>query len=191
MNVLIRVGAGIIGAALLVVAMVLYTIKPDLEATSLDPIRTTGAIGEEITTPVFTVKAGRVDVAKSVKSGGILGQQVRTDGIFVIVQLQAKSNKEPFRMNYVRLETPGGFSYDSSDRTGVFAATDLEPLIWSKAVETFEIPKDRLAGARLVVRDLSLLPELSAEIAVDLGITETKAAAMIGSAPEGYEFPRS
>lgn len=191
MNALIRVGAGIIGAALLVVAMVLHTIKPDLEATALDPIRTSGAIGAEITTPTFTVKATQVDVARSVKSSGILGQLVRTDGIFVIVQLQAKSNKEPFRMNYVRLETPGGFIYDSSDRTGVFASTDLEPLIWSKTVETFEIPKGRLAGARLVVRDLSLLPELSAEIAVDLGITETKAAAMIRSAPEGYKLPGS
>lgn len=193
MNLLTRIGAAILGTALLAVAMVFYTIEPDLEAGELDPIRTSGTIGEEITAPAFSVKASRVDVARSLKSGGILSTEiVRTDGIFVIVQLQAKSNEKPFRMNLTRLETPGGFSYNTTDRTnGLGSDPELEPLIWSKATATFEIPKNRLAGAHLVLRNLALLPQLSSEIAVDLRITEAKAAAMIGGAAEGYEVPRS
>lgn len=192
MNLLTRIGAMVLGVALLVVAMVLYTIKPDLEAEALDPIRTTGPVGEEINTPAFSVKATRVDVAKSLKSASILSTEtVRTNGIFVIVQLQARSNREPFLMNLTNLEAPGGFSFQDTDRTGAFGAdAELEPLIWSKAVVTFEIPKNRLAGAKVVLRDLDLLPQLSSEIAVDLGISDDRAAELIRGAAEGYEVPR-
>jgi hypothetical protein len=193
-NVLIRIGAAVVGVALLGVAMVLYTIKPDLEAGVLDPIRTTGPIGKEITTPAFSVKATRVDVAKSLKSAGTFddGKIVRTDGIFVIVQLQAKSNEKPFLMNLTNLETPGGFSFRTTDRTGTIGTDPkLEPLIWSKFALTFEIPKNRLAGARLTLRDLSLLPQLTSEAAVDLDISTAKAATLINGAAEGYEIPRS
>jgi hypothetical protein len=59
-------------------------------------------------------------------------------------------------------------------------------MIWRKVMVTFEIPENRLAGARLVVGEGGLLTQLTAETAVDLGFTPAKARDMIARAVAGY-----
>jgi hypothetical protein len=194
-NVLTRLAAAVTGVGLLGLAMWFYTIQPELRAHATDPIRTTGTMGEEVVNPVFSLKAERVDVARSLKtSSSLLARpDIGTDGVFVIVHLRVKSNSEPFRLQSPHLETPGGYRYGSADRIGLSdaVASSYEPLIWDDAVLTFEIPPGRLAGARLVVGEFRLLRQLSAETAVDLGIDRAEAARLVRAAPEGYELRRS
>jgi hypothetical protein len=194
-NLLRRVAAVLVGTALFGLAMWFYTIQPDLQARRTDPVRTTGTAGEEVANPVFSVRVQRVDVARSLKSGSSLSgaREFGTDGIFVIVDMQLKSNKEPFRLQTTHLETPGGYDYSSGPRLGLsdLVAISYEPLIWARAVVVFEIPKNRLAGARIVIGESKLLNQLSAETAVDLGIGKAKAADLIAHATNGYELRRS
>lgn len=195
MSVPTRIAAAVTGVGLLGLSMWFHTVLPELRSHVTDPIRTTGATAEEVVNPVFSLKVERVDVARSLKtSSSLLARpDIGTDGVFVIVHLRVKSNTEPFRLQSLRLETPGGYRYGSADRIGLsdVVASSYEPLIWEDAVLTFEIPPSRLAGARLVIGEFRLLKQLSAETAVDLGIDKAEAARLARTAPEGHQIRRS
>jgi hypothetical protein len=173
-----KVVAGVLAAALMALAMWLYTFKPHLQARSQDPITARGRVGSVVDNPVFSVKVGRVDVASSITKSSFLKPQVMPSiGLFLIVQLDIRSNKKPFQPGHVRLATRGGVSYTDSGRAALPSVSDdFQPLLWAPATYIFEVPKDRLAGARLIVGESALLNQLSAETSIDLGIDDHRAA---------------
>jgi hypothetical protein len=173
-----RLVAGLLTAALMALAMWLYTFKPHLEAGVQDPITTSGRIGSVVDNPVFSVKVDKVDVASSITKSSFLKPQVMPSiGLFLIVRLDIKSNKKPFQPGHVRLVTGGGLSYTDSGRAALPSVTgDFQPMLWAPATYIFEVPKDRLAGARLIVGESALLNQLSAETSIDLGIDGRRAA---------------
>jgi hypothetical protein len=189
-RLLIQGGAAVTGAALLAAAMWLYDVKPQVEATNMDPIRSTGRIGHVVTTPDFSIEVQRVDAARSLARGILgVGAPVRTGGVFLIVRARVMSQREPLRLQTAELETSGGYSYDHDPRTEVSETdAELQPLVWDKAAFVFELPSQRLAGARLVVGQGGLRPQLSAEAQVDLGITPARAAELARGATEGYDI---
>src|SRR5260370_40374339 len=78
--------------------------------------------------------------------------------------------RKPYAMSQVRLESGG----DTFTGNGHVIAGDpgrFDPLIWRKAVVSFEIPKDRLAGAHLVVGEAGPPPQPSPETDIDLALT--------------------
>jgi hypothetical protein len=174
-----RVVAGLLTAGLLALAMWLYTFKPHIQAKAQDPITTSGRIGAVVDNRDFSVKVDRVDVARSItKSSFPTPKVMRSPGLFMIVHLNIKSNQKPFQAGHVRLITRGGVTYDETGRAAIsaFGDGDHEPMLWAPTTYVFEIPPDRLAGARLVVGGSALLNQLSAETSVDLGISGSEAA---------------
>jgi hypothetical protein len=170
--------AGLLAAALMALAMWLYTFKPHIQAGIQDPITSSGRVGSVVANPVFSVKVGKVDVARSITKSSFLKPQVMPSiGLFLIVQLDIRSNRKPFQPGHVRLATRGGLSYTESGRAALPSISDdFQPMLWAPATYIFEIPKDRLPGARLIVGEMALLNQLSAETSIDLGMDDHRAA---------------
>ncbi|GAB3988008.1 hypothetical protein GCM10029978_109160 [Actinoallomurus acanthiterrae] len=185
---MVRAASWLVAVALMAAAMWLHGDKPRQDAKMLDPIASRGRIGAVVSNRVFSVQVDRVDVATAIVKDSIVKRTaVPSPGLFVIVYLRIKSNQKPFTPGHVRLTTPGGLSYDESGRPDISGRSgSYEPMFWSPASYVFEIPKDRLAGARFIVGDSNLLNQLSAEADVDLGIDARKAADLIGRAPRDY-----
>ncbi|MCW2916553.1 MAG: hypothetical protein JWN52_4621 [Actinomycetia bacterium] len=190
MRVLRQMGIAVVGTALLALAMWFHQVEPQARSHDLQPLRNSGRIGQDVSNSVFSIRVERVELAKSLKASGSLASQknITTDGIFLIIHLQAKATQKPYTLDQVRLES-GGYTFTGNGRAGTLDSTvgTFEPMIWRKAVVSFEIPRNRLAGARLVVGESGLLTQLTAEAAVDLGITPAKAGEMIAHAIEGYD----
>ncbi|KAB2347810.1 hypothetical protein [Actinomadura rudentiformis] len=191
--VLVRGGAGVVGCALLAAAMWFHSLKPKVEADVIDPIRTSGKVGKVITNRDFKLQIERVVVARSLKQGLSSSTQppVATEGIFVVVSGRAMSQKKPISLNTAVLETRDGYKYRKAQRPGVYGAldgSDFAPLLWGKLTFYFEIPKHRLAGARVVVRQSSLFLSPDAATEVDLGISESRAEEMIRGAAQNYDL---
>ncbi|MFS2295150.1 MAG: hypothetical protein FWJ90_21035, partial [Actinomadura sp.] len=168
-------------------------LVPELRAAQLDPIRTGGKVGEEVRNRDFSVRVEKVETARSLARGFSFGVQshVGTDGIYLIVRFRASSHREPLQLRTADLETPGGYVYKHDPRTAVASPgvqPTFEPMIWTSGTFLFELPKDRLEGARLVVGTGGLLPQLSAAAEIDLGITGKRAKELIGGAAEGYRL---
>jgi hypothetical protein len=172
-----KVIAGLLTAGLLALAMWLYTFKPRLEAKEQNPITSHGRIGAVVDNREFSVKVDGVDVASSITKSAFPTPKVMPSlGLFVVVHLNIKSNRKPFQPGHVRLVTRGGVSYDESGRASISTVNGgYEPMLWAPATYVFEVPKDRLAGARLVIGQSVLLDQLSAETSVDLGIDAGRA----------------
>jgi hypothetical protein len=187
---LVRGGAAVTGTALLAVSMWLYAVRPDVQAEELEPIRTGGRIGADVTTPDFRIRVQGVVAARSLAS--TLGKPQGTDGVFLVVRIQAMSRKEPVKLRSVVLETPGGFTYRPDPRLGTSSATvsEFQPLIWSRTAYIFEIPPRAAAGARLVAGTGGLLSQLSSAAEIDLGLTSSKADQLVRGAAPAYD-PRS
>jgi hypothetical protein len=135
-----------------------------------------------------------VDIASGlVKHDALSGdRRMTTPGIFVIAYLSAKSRLKPLQLGHVQLATRGGLSYDEAGRTDIFTTdASLEPMLWRSAFYVFEIPKDRLAGARLRVGQSDLVDNLSAESEIDLGLTAGRAAQLLAHPVADYALKSS
>ncbi|MEU8345948.1 hypothetical protein SAMN05443665_102175 [Actinomadura meyerae] len=190
-QVLLRGGAAIGGTLLLAAAMWLHSVRPEVRAAELDPIRTGGKAGEKVETRDFTVRVDGVDAARSLEQGVSLGgaPPVGTDGVYLIVRLSATAAREPLQLRTAELETPGGYTFRQDPRSSAVSAGQptYEPMIWSSAKLVFELPKERVAGAHLVVGTGGLLPQLSSAADIDLGLSEEKAARLVGAATDRYQ----
>lgn len=185
-----KIIAGLLTVGLMALAMWLYTFKPHLEDKEQDPLVTSGHIGAVVDNPDFSVKVGKIDVATGIAKSSFLQEKTQVMpslGIFVIVHLEIKSNQKPFQPGDPKLTTRGGVSYDESGRAAISISNgDYQPMLWAPATYVFEIPKDRLAGARLVIGESALLIQLSAETEVDLGIDDGEAAQLLAHASPAY-----
>ncbi|TDB77756.1 hypothetical protein E1264_37310 [Actinomadura sp. KC216] len=191
-KVLLKGGAGIGGTALLAGAMWMYSLKPQVLAAELEPIRGGGAVGEEVRNRDFSVRVEKVEAARSLAPGLSFGNPpaVGTDGIYLIVRIRATSHREPLELRTAELETPGGFTFREDPRTGSAsggARPTFQPMIWTRTAFVFELPKKRLEGAHLVVGTGGLLPQLSAAADIDLGLTGERADELIRNAPDRYD----
>ncbi|GAA4609559.1 hypothetical protein GCM10023195_38690 [Actinoallomurus liliacearum] len=194
MTILRRALAGLGAVVLCALAMWFTSVKPHLVARLQTPLLAHGHVGAVVDNRVFSVKVDRMDVASGiVKHDSLRGdRRMTTPGIFVIVYVSAKSNLKPLQLGHARLETPGGLSYDETGRSDIFTSdASLEPMLWRSTFYVFEIPKDRLAGARFVVGQSDLVNNLSAETAVDLGLTASRTARLLTGPPTDYALKSS
>jgi hypothetical protein len=188
---LLRGGAGAGGAVLLAGAMWLHSVRPEVRAGELDPIRTGGAIGEKVVTRDFSVRVDEVDAARSLEPGFSLGGRppVGTDGVYLVVRLSATARREPLQLRSAELETPGGYTFRQDPRTGEVSVDrpTLQPMIWTSTKLLFELPRNRVEGAHLVVGTGGLLPQLSSAADIDLKLSKDRAAKLVQSATERYQ----
>jgi hypothetical protein len=194
MTALRRGASGLCAVALFALAMWFTNVKPHIDGKQQNPLITKGHIGAVVANRVFSVKVGRVDVASAlVQHDSLKGdRRLSTPGIFVIAYLDAMSNRKPLDLGHVRLATRGGLSYSETGRTDISSDSgSFEPMLWRPAFFVFEIPKDRLAGTRLIVGQSDLVNNLSAETEVDLGLDDRRAAQLLVHPPADYALTSS
>ncbi|HEU5156883.1 MAG TPA: hypothetical protein VFU43_07790 [Streptosporangiaceae bacterium] len=183
--------SGLVAAALCAAAMWMWHLQPDLETHSMNPLRTYGRIGAIVTNDEFSIRVDRYDVATSLTTSSLSSGAHVTNGLFLVVRFQARAERRPYTMGHVRLETRGGLTYTEGGRIGIFSEADetYQPMVWGSGTLVFELPKDRLAGARVVVgqRAATAVNDLSAENVIDLGIDEAKAA-RLAARPAAYQL---
>jgi hypothetical protein len=181
--------AALVAAGLCAAAMWLWQLQPSLEANNLNPLQTHGRIGRIVKNDVFSIRVERYDVVSSITKRFGDGPEV-ADGVFLVVRFHARAEREPYSMGHARLETTDGLSYKEGGRIAVSADAEetYQPLLWSPGSLLFELPKDRLAGARVVVGENGLLSQLSAESVIDLGIGKAKAAQLAARPLPNYQL---
>lgn len=194
MTVARKAVAAVLTVGLAALTMWLYTVNPHIKARLQHPLVSEGRIGTAVDTTEFSVKVAKVDVASAISKPSFLdkGKVTKSLGLFVIVQTQIRSNKKPFTPGHVRLVTRGGVAYDESGRADLPDLNSVfQPMLWAPATYIFEIPKDRLAGARLVVGTADLVNNLSGETSIDLGINGDQAARLAAHPTADYVLKTS
>ncbi|MEU6753338.1 hypothetical protein ABZ914_44550 [Spirillospora sp. NPDC046719] len=189
-ELLVRGGAGVVGTGLLVAAMWVHTMRPKVDAKEMDPLRNDGRIGQTVSNRMFSVRVDGVQAARSLAPGLSFGNEpaIGTDGVYLAVRIRARSEREPLRLGTAVLETPGGYGYRYDPRSGTTSTVpDMQPMIWAPGTLLFELPKDRLRGAHLVVGTGGLLPQLSAAADIDLGIDADRARALLRGAVDRFD----
>jgi hypothetical protein len=190
-QVLLRGGAGAGGAVLLAGAMWLHSVRPEVRAGELDAIRSGGALVEKVVTRDVSVRVDEVYAARSLEPGFSLGGRppVGTDGVYLVVRLSATARREPLQLRSAELETPGGYTFRQDPRTGEVSVDrpTLQPMIWTSTKLLFELPRNRVEGAHLVVGTGGLLPQLSSAADIDLKLSKDRAAKLVQSATERYQ----
>jgi hypothetical protein len=194
MSVARKAVAAVLTVALAALTMWLHTVEPHIKSRVQDPLASKGRIGAAVDTPDFSVKVTKVDVAAAISKPSFLDKSkvMKSLGLFVIVQTQIRSNKKPFTPGHVRLVTRGDVTYAESGRADLpDTSGGFEPMRWAPATYIFEIPKDRLAGARLVVGTADLLNALSGETWIDLGLDGDQAARLAAHPTADYVLKTS
>jgi hypothetical protein len=191
-NKLQRAGAGIAVVLLFATAMWIKDQEIGLRASTTDPVGPSGAVGETVGNGLFRLKVERYESVRSVKNTSSLsaGQAIRTDNVFLVVHARIWSDREPLSPSKPRLVTEDGLTYLQSSR--VSGLGDLfpvyQPKMWYPIALTFELPKDRLEGARLVVDNTKIINLLPAKIEVDLGIDKAIADRLRARPLDSYEI---
>jgi hypothetical protein len=189
-----RIGSGLAVVALFAAAMWIKSQEIPLQHAATAPIGPTGRVGEIVENRLFSIKVEKYEVARSVMSGGsIFGgdgkKEVKTDHIFLIVYASVRASREPLSPSKPKLKTRAGLTYNESDR--VRSAGDLfrvyQPQMWYRTAIGFELPKDQLEGARLVIDDTKIINLLPAKVAVDLGIDRATADRLRARPRQAYE----
>ncbi len=184
---LVRTGAAVL---LAVGVLAANAAVPDWQR-KYRPLATRGTVDEVVNAGPFTMRVDRVELARSLASGSLTGSgQLPTPGIWVVVWARMKVHEEPTSASSVALLTRDGHRYRASDRPDLqrlLNEQSLEPGIGRYGAFVFEIPPERLAGARLLV-STALVPTLGPQARIDLGLDAERLAGMVEHAPRGYEL---
>lgn len=195
MTALRRIGAGVVAIALFGVAMWLNAIMPGMDARQQDPLPNHGRTGQVVKNSEFSVRVDRLDVARTIVKPGLGKDQtsMTSPGVFVVVYLSAQAAKEPTGLGNLRLSTRDRLRYAPSGRMTVMSseADSLQPLIWKHASYIFEIPRDQLVGAHLVVGQANPLNSLSGEADVDLRLDDKTARGLLAHPSDAYQIRES
>lgn len=192
-----RVASGAIMVVLLAAAMVVYSQHERSYDKEYAPLSSSGSVGETVASGPFRLRVDKVTVAGSVSQGAYHGYgpplRPASSAIFVLVDGRIQADSEATKLPTVYLES-GDTHFTPSDKGTQKKFTDAvaEPGYWTAGSWLFEIPRDALAGVRLVVSPRAMddnpapvrvFPhygfELTPQAEVDLGITGAKADSLL------------
>ncbi len=187
-QVLLRGGAGAGGTVLLVGAMWLHSVRPEVRAGNWTRSGPTGRSARR--SRLATSACGSTGSTRRGRCSFSIGgaRPVGTDGVYLVVRLSATAGHEPLQLASAELETPGGYTFKGGPRTAAASLNQptLQPMIWTSTKLVFELPKDRVEGAHLVVGTGGLL-QLSSAADIDLKLNRDRAAKLVQSATERYQ----
>ena len=152
------------------------------------PLTYIGGQGEDVYAGRFTVRLKSVTVAKAVEHAE---KTVRTDHLFLIADLSAKSKHKPHRLGSATLLTEDGRKFSATDRIdngATITSKWVQPDIWVSGRYFFEVPPSALPGARLIVgmQAKALVEPYEPEVELDLGMDEATADKLVKSPQDVY-----
>jgi hypothetical protein len=134
---------------------------------------TSGTVGQALKNAGTTYTVTQAQTAQVIGDPSLGG--ARTDGTFVVVDLQLTNNKsetKTFTDSSAKIETSDGKQYAASDKTVLafgdqsLLLRDIQPDLTAKGKLAFELPPSKVSGSKLVIEDLYG----DGQIKVDLGL---------------------
>ncbi|MEV6982499.1 hypothetical protein AB0M95_14730 [Sphaerisporangium sp. NPDC051017] len=186
-----RLLAAVLGLALVCGAVYVQTFVLDADRLRA-PLTVSGGMHDELVTDTFSARLERVEFARTIRIKKTYAtDEATTDRIFMIVKVGATAPRRPVQLAAYLL-TADGLRFDPTDRVppgATFSEKWVQPGWWRSGLYFFEVPKDRVAGARVVVREPQTLfgDDWVSEVSADLGLDATEAGRMIGAAKDVYE----
>jgi len=188
------VAATVATLALLVAAMWIKDQELPLQARASAPLGPTGEVGETVGNRIFQLRVDRYEVARSLQgSRGTLGgrdEKIVTNQLFLIVYARVWSHEKPLSTSKPRIVTADGLSYLESSRLSASVGSlfrSYQPQLWYTTVIPFELPKNALEGAHLVVDDRGVINLLPAKVEIDLGIDKATAAKLRARPKDSFQ----
>ncbi|MDH2426959.1 hypothetical protein [Sphaerisporangium sp. TRM90804] len=187
-----RLVAAVAGLAL--VAAAVYVRSLTLTPDQLDdPITASGGMSQEVDTDLFSARLERVEFARSVLVKKEFGTDRATPGqVFLVAKVGATAPRRPIQL-HSHLLTADGLRFAASDRvpdTATLAWRWIQPGWWRSGYYFFDVPADKVAGARVVVskQEHTLYgDQFYAEAAFDMGLDAAGARRLVGAAKDVFE----
>lgn len=158
-----------------------------------DPLTVSGGMRQELATDLFSARLERVEAAKIIKVRTQYGvDEDGTDDLFLVVKIGATAPRRPIKLDS-HLITADGLRFNATDRVPVTATLSgkwVQSGWWRSGFFFFEIPRDKIEGARVVVSQLpsSMFgDQYAAEASFDLGLDPAEVDQLARSAGAVYE----
>ncbi|WP_405144295.1 hypothetical protein OG589_41420 [Sphaerisporangium sp. NBC_01403] len=186
-----RTVSAVVGLALVCAAVYVQTHVLTTDQRR-EPLTVSGGMHQELRTSHFSARLERVEFARSVRVKKKYGTEDATpDEVFLIAKVGLTAPRRPLRLT-AHLVTADGLSFEPTDRVDLSATLgdkDIQPGWWRSGFYFFDIPADKVAGARVVVAEPATLfgTDFMPETAMDLGLDQAKARQMIDAAKDVYE----
>ncbi|GGK94867.1 hypothetical protein Sme01_57600 [Sphaerisporangium melleum] len=187
-----RIAAAVLGVALAAGAVYAQTFTMSADQRRA-PLTFSAGPRQDVRTDHFSARLERVEFARSVRVKRTYAtDEATTDQVFLIIKIGATGARRPLQLAPF-LVTADGLRFNATDKvnpTATITEKWVQPGWWRSALCFFEVPPDKIAGARVVVQekvnDLAgdqYLPETS----FDLGLTGAQVRQGVEGAKDGYE----
>jgi hypothetical protein len=191
-----RAGSIAVGLALVGGAIVVHVTTPDDYEDRFAPLAKTGRVEQVVDAGEYQVKVDNVQVTPALAGAG---QTIKADGIFVVVTMSARTEREIRVLRDATLRTPDRREYVETDKwiLGTMSVWNIQPELWRQGQYLFDIPREDLTGAVFQVSDRpekdresgpwEFPPvgyELTAQADIDLGIDAARARRLLSDAPD-------
>ncbi|MFC0864591.1 DUF4352 domain-containing protein [Sphaerimonospora cavernae] len=192
-----RVVTAIAGVVLAAAAVYAQTFILPTEQRS-SRVTANGLVGEVVETHGFSIKVSSVTAANAVDTTDFSDNvtKVGTSNLFLLVDISITTTRVPMRLSpgsNVVLLTEDGRRYQTTDKVDVSLTAfnrRYQPGFWSSGVLVFEVPKDAVPGARMIVAPPSeVIVDYSApEAEIDLGLSGDAASRLIKQAEDYHSL---
>ncbi|MCW2882242.1 MAG: hypothetical protein JWQ95_6342 [Sphaerisporangium sp.] len=187
-----RLAGAVLGLALASAAVYAQTFVMTADDRRA-PLTVSGGMHGQLNTDHFSARLERVEFARSVRVKSTYGtDEATTDQLFLIVKIGATSPRRPVKL-VSHILTSDGLRFEATDHVNVSATLGdkwVQPGWWRSGFYFFEIPPDKVAGARVVVSEMNNTvygDQYAPEVSFDLGLDGAKARQMTDAAKDVYE----
>ncbi|MFC4590670.1 hypothetical protein [Sphaerisporangium corydalis] len=186
-----KIVGGVVGIALVSAAVYAQTFVLTADEKS-DPLTVSGGMHDELRTSHFSARLERVEFARTVRvKKQYSTDDAKADETFMIVKVGLTAPRRPTQVTSFVL-TADGLRFEPTDRVSLSATLGdkwIQPGWWRSGLFFFDVPADKLAGARVVVAEPKTLfgDDYMPETSFDLGFDRPKARQMAGAAKDVYE----
>ncbi|MEV7966561.1 hypothetical protein AB0O34_11340 [Sphaerisporangium sp. NPDC088356] len=186
-----RTVSAVVGLALVCAAVYVQTYVLTVDQRRA-PLTVSGGMHQELRTSHFSARLERVEFARSVRVKKQYGTEEATaDQVFLIAKVGLTSPRRPLRIT-AHVITADGLRFEPTDRVDAGATLGdkwIQPAWWRSGFYFFDLPVDKVAGARVVVAEPATLfgTDYMPEIALDPGLDQAKARQLTDAAKDVYE----
>jgi hypothetical protein len=160
------------------------------------PIETDGQPGDFVRGRTVSARVDRVILARTLRLHRFgRAQTYDTSGVWLIIRATATSVEGPATMADAVIETADGTRYQQTERLSssndLLSSKTLQPDVPSEGHLIFELPRDAVSGAELLLAELRFgLGMLDSRLRIPLGLDADAVDRQLAALPDRYDLGR-